>query len=174
MELVVTWKKLVVAAVLIAAATAGYHRFFRGVSSMGTKELFEEHAKGNPVAKHHLKKRKADHTVAAVAEYLDHEKVAVRVLAAELLGREGDAAAVDALRGAVGDSSPTVRAEVARSLAETNVKQEVVPILAWMLGDEDAVVQAALSRALKKVTGASGIHGVEGWQNWWDMHRVEY
>ncbi len=173
-ELVVTWKKLVVAVVLIAAGTAGYYRFYRGVPSMGTKELFEEYVEWNPVAKYHLKKRKAEHAVAAVAEYLTHEKADVRVLAAELLGRPKDAEAVGALRGSVGDASPKVRAAVARSLVETNVDREVVPLLVWMLDDKDAAVQTAVTRGLRAVTGASGIHGVEGWKTWWDMHRTEY
>lgn len=173
-ELVITWKKLVVAVVLIAAGTAGYYRFFRGLPSMGTKELFEEYVEWNPVAKYHLKKRKAEHAVAAVAEYLAHEKADVRVLAAQLLGREGDAAAVDALRRSVGDPSPRVRVEVARSLVETDVKREIVPLLVRMLDDEDAAVQTAVTRGLKTATGASGVHGVEGWKTWWDMHRTGY
>ena len=174
MELVLTWKKLVVGIVLAAAGVAVYCRFFRGLPSMGTDGLFAEHMNGNPVAKHLLKKRKAEHSVSDVKEYLSHRRPDVRELAAELLGRPGDTAALDALSASVSDPSPQVRARVAKSLAEIDERNEVVPMLASMLDDEDPGVQVAVSRALKAATGERSVHGVERWKGWWDIHKNEY
>ncbi len=173
-ELVVTWKKAVVAAVLAAAGVVVYCRFFRGVSSMGTDELFAEYMKWNPVAEHELRKRKKEHPVSRLKGYLSHERTDVKVLAAELLGRPGDLAALDVLAEAVDDASSEVRAQAAESLGEIGVKEEVIPILASMLDDEDPEVLTAVLRALKGVTGQSGVHGVDGWKTWWDMHKARY
>lgn len=174
MELVVTWKKAVVAAVLAAVGVAGYYRFLRGLPSMGTDELFAEYVRWNPAAKRLLRKRKAEHPVVRLQKYLSHERPDVRALAAELLGRPDDAEALDALSPAAGDLSPDVRAQVARSLAEIGVRKKVVPILASMLDDEDTHVQVSVTRALKAVSGERNVHGIDGWKTWWDMHKAEY
>ena len=173
-ELVVTWKKAVVAVVLIAAGVWGYCRFLRGLSSKGTDGLFAEYVKGNPAAAYLLKKRKREHQVSDLEEYLSHERAEVRALSAELLGRPGDVDALDALTPAVGDPSARVRAQAAKSLAEIGVRNEVVPILALMLDDEAPQVRTAVIRALKDATGLRGIHGVDGWKTWWDMHKAQY
>ena len=141
---------------------------------MGTDDLFAEYMRGNPVAEHLLKKRKAEHLVSDMEEYLSHTRPDVRALAAELLGRPGDLEALDALSASVSDPSPQVRAQVAKSLAEIGAKNEVVPMLASMLEDEDPQVQVAVSRALRAATGERGIRGVERWKAWWDMHRNQY
>ena len=174
MELVVTWKKAAVAAVLVAVGVAGYYRFFRRLPSMGTDELFAEYMSWNPAAKRLLKERKMEHPVVRLQKYLSHERRDVRVLAAELLGRPDDAEALDALSPAAGDISPDVRVQVARSLAEIGVRKEVVPILASMLDDEDTHVQVSVTRALKAVSGERSVHGIDGWKTWWDMHQAGY
>jgi len=97
---------------------------------------------------------------------LDDPDAEVRVVACEVWGRRGDAAAVNVLAGALdGDLDTDVRLAAARALGQSNDPAAVAP-LGRALDDRDPAIQYRAVLSLRKVTGKDFGNDVSQWRQY--------
>ena len=100
-------------------------------------------------------------------------RTAVRMMAADTLGRIRDTAATEPLVLALQDENGDVRRKVVTALRWIRDDRAVAPLIV-ALRDKDPDVRAAAASALKSIVGKDLGKDSEEWSQWWEENREAF